>query len=221
MSLIFSNVTISINDTTVFSNINLTLEEKQIAIVGSNGTGKSTLARAACGIIPLEDGKITAYGEDIENKQDLWKDVNMTFQIPDRQILMPNVEEELQFGFENSNFDNNDIKRKIAEGLDILGVKGSHPCHNLSEGKKRMLCLLSIVFLEPKTIFLDEPTTFLDYPNQRKFMEYLKHLSQQIIFITQNLEEAKNFSHGICILNGTIAFEGTGKDVVRFYKKHC
>lgn len=218
MSIVFSSVSVTLGDTQALSDVSLALEEKRVAIIGSNGSGKSTLARAACAAVPLQSGSIRAYGEDVFAHGALWRDVTMTFQIPDRQILMPSVREELLFGLINCGVEKNAAEEKAREAARTLGVALEHPCHSLSEGKKRMLCLLSIVLMEPRTVILDEPTTFLDYPTQRDFMDYVAALPQQVIFITQNLDEAQKFDRAVCLDRGRVAFDGGGKEAVRRYK---
>lgn len=224
-SLQFSDVTVDIEDQTILHNININLTEKKIGIVGNNGSGKSTFARCASGLKKIRKSKenhagIKVHNRDIRDlKGEAWKYVNMTFQIPDQQIIMPNVKDELEYGLKHCGFSKESIQEKVDFALGFLNVKSDHACHALSAGKKRLLCLFSVLLLEPETIFLDEPTTFLDMPSKIQIMDLLEQIPQQLIVITHDFFLIEHFPRVLCFHEGKVIQDGTYHEVIDTYKK--
>ncbi len=198
--------------------VSIHLTHKKISIIGSNGSGKSTFARVACGLVPAFSGEVLVYDTPIKKIKDPWQLVYMTFQIPDNQIIMPSVKEEINFGLSHLTLHKYDVQKKIDYALSILKVKSTQPCHSLSAGKKRMLCLLSILLLEPKTLFLDEPTTFLDIPSKNYILSFLEKMPQQTIFITQDMAIATQSEKIMCFHNGSMYYYGNAKTAIQKYK---
>ena len=220
----FKQVSVRARDTTILNNINCIITEPRVAIIGNNGSGKSSFARCATGVSSIYDickvsGTVTIHGLPLaKHRKQLWKSINMTFQIPDQQILMPSVEEELLLGLKYSDFDKVCIQEKIDYALSILQVPKAQSCHSLSAGQKRLLCLLSIVLIEPHTIILDEPTTFLDLPTRLQFMDIVATLSQQVIIITHDLFLIEKFDRALCFHKGEIHYDGKVSETIAAYK---
>ncbi len=217
-TLEFKNVFVRYHDNDVLKDISCTLSHRRIAILGNNGSGKSTFAYCATNLLPIRKGSITYNGKDLLSySKNLWKEINLTFQIPDQQILLPSVKEEIEFGLKNMNLTKDAIAEKTDAILKELDVSLYSSCHSLSAGKKRLLCLLCIVSLCPKTLILDEPTTFLDRASEHRMLDRILSLEQQIIIISHKKEIIDKMDYALCFHNGTIIKEGNVKSVL---KKH-
>lgn len=223
----FEHIFVVQNNYCILHDISISLTESRVAIIGNNGSGKSTFARCACGVqaynndpkLPNTTCNISIHGTPLSKlKKEVWKHINTTFQIPDQQIIMPTVKEELMLGLHHSNFDTHTIKTKIDYALDMLQVKSDQSCHSLSAGQKRLLCLLSVLLIEPRTLILDEPTTFLDMPTKNKIMKFINQLPIQLILITHDLFLIEKFPRVVCFDKGKIFADGTYSNTIQAYK---
>lgn len=222
-SVEFKRVFVEVNGFAILKDISVALQEKRVAIIGNNGSGKSTFARCATGVQTITKkekilSEIVIHGQPLTRLKQVWKHINMTFQIPDQQIIMPSVEEELMVGIKHCDFDDHKVQEKLNYALNILQIKGSQPCHSLSAGQKRMLSLLSILLIEPHTIIIDEPTTFLDIPTKTYIMDFLSQLEEQLIIITHDLHLIESFERVLCFHKGEIIHDGNYRDTVKLYK---
>ena len=222
----FDQVTVRYGSYTAIDDLSLVLIQPRIAIFGDNGSGKTTFARCATGV--QDRATISSRGKGISihgipltrfNTNVIWKHINMVFQIPDQQIIMPTVQEELRFGLQNTRLSDDVIKAKMEYALDTLGVLPTQACHTLSAGQKRMLTLLSIVLMEPRTIILDEPTTYLDNPSKRIMLDFIYSLPQQVIFITHDVDLVRSYDRAVYFESGRVACDGTCEEAIHMYKK--
>ncbi len=212
----FKGVNVSIQTRHILRNIDLTFDAARIAILGNNGSGKTTLARCAVGLLRPQKGTIYLDGNDIiDYRTTLWKHINLCFQVPDHQIVMPTVQEELSFSLKNAGKQLE--PRVLADILEELECTAHTPCHQLSTGKKRLLCLHALLLLNPKILILDEPTAFLDIPTAQEFMQKLERLSQKVIMITHNDAYIRSFDEAVLLHQGTIVAHDTPKKIIAHY----
>ena len=213
------NVTVKYNTGNIaLKNISCVLQDKYIAIIGNNGSGKSTFAQCLCGLQKTKTGHITINGKHIQSyKNNIWKEINMTFQTPDQQIIMPSVKDEIEFALNNLKMPSTHIDEIRENILSKLEVSEDFPCHSLSVGKKRLLCLLCIISIQPKILILDEPTTFLDRKNKIEIFDIVFSLPQQIIIITHDTELIQKMNYALCFDNTTIVNRGTSQKVLQYY----
>lgn len=194
-------------DHVVLKGIDLELTERRIAIVGSNGCGKSTFARLLNGLqIPVE-GQVLVDGLDTRKAgKAIRQKVGFVFQNPDNQIVFPVVEEDLAFGMKNLRFDKETIDIKIEEVLrryDLLEHR-THPSHLLSGGQKQLLAISGVLVMEPDYIVFDEPTTLLDLRNKRRVTEAIAAIDQTVIVVSHDLELVADFDRVIVFGEGRV-----------------
>lgn len=205
----------------VLRNINLALAEKRIAILGSNGSGKSTFARLLNGLIIPTSGKVSVDGIDTASDgKTVRRKVGFVFQDPDNQIVFPIVEEDIAFGMKNLGFDKETIARKTEEALgryDLMSHR-THPSHLLSGGQKQLLAISGVLVMEPAYIVFDEPTTLLDLRNKKRITQAIDDLEQTAIVVTHDLDTIREFDRAIVFADGEVACDDVPEIAVKRYR---
>lgn len=207
----------------VFKDLNLTIENGSfVAILGSNGCGKSTLAKHFNAILLPTGGKVWVYGMDTADEEKLIqirRSVGMVFQNPDNQIVANVVEEDVAFGPENLGVASPEIRRRVELALKQVGMYAyrEHAPHLLSGGQKQRIAIAGVIAMEPKCIVLDEPTAMLDPKGCREVMETVLRLNREkgitVILITHHMDEAAQAGRVVVLHQGQIAADGTPKEV--------
>lgn len=213
------------NDVTVLRDFNLNVEQGAfVALLGHNGSGKSTVAKLANGILFPEKGCVYVDGQQVTDDDsvfDIRKKVGMVFQNPDNQIVASIVEEDVAFGAENLGLPPDEIRIRVDDALKRVGMyehKDKAP-HKLSGGQKQRVAVAGIIAMKPKCIMLDEPTAMLDPSGRREVIETIKMLNREegitIILITHYMDEAVQADRVVVIDNGEIRLDGTPNDVFK------
>ena len=207
----------------VFEDLNLTIEEGSfVAILGSNGCGKSTLAKHFNSILLPCGGKVYVCGMDT-SREDLVmavrRRVGMVFQNPDNQIVANVVEEDVAFGPENLGIASPEIRRRVDNALKQVDMYNyrEHAPHLLSGGQKQRVAIAGIIAMEPRCIVLDEPTAMLDPRGRREVMETVGRLNQEkgitVVLITHHMDEAAKAGRVVVLHRGQVAADGTPRQV--------
>ena len=209
----------------VFEDMNLTIQEGSfVAILGTNGCGKSTLAKHFNAILLPSGGKVYVCGMDTSEEDRLMavrRAVGMVFQNPDNQIVANVVEEDVAFGPENLGVASPEIRRRVDQSLRQVGMYEyrEHAPHLLSGGQKQRIAIAGILAMEPKCIVLDEPTAMLDPRGRKDVIDTVKKLNREkgitIVLITHHMEEAAEAQRVVELHKGKIAADGTPKEVFR------
>lgn len=179
-----------------------------VLVAGKNGSGKTLLARHLVGLLKPSRGKVLFQGIPIFScLQALRSKVGLVFQDADTQLLGQTIEEELRLGPENLNLPEREIRRRVQETIDLLGMEENllTPPARLSGGEKRRLAIGGILTLEPEILILDEPFANLDYPGIVSVLQLLVQLKKQgtgIVLITHELEKALAHADRLVILEG-------------------
>ena len=207
----------------VFKDLDLTIENGSfVAILGSNGCGKSTLAKHFNAILLPTGGKVWVYGMDTADEEKLIqirRSVGMVFQNPDNQIVANVVEEDVAFGPENLGIASPEIRRRVELALKQVGMYEfrEHAPHLLSGGQKQRIAIAGVIAMEPKCIVLDEPTAMLDPKGRREVMETVLRLNREkgitVILITHHMDEAAKADRVVVLNKGKVAADGTPKEV--------
>ena len=207
----------------VFTDLSLTVEEGSfVAILGSNGCGKSTLAKHFNSILLPCGGKVYVCGMDTSEDDLLLKirrNVGMVFQNPDNQIVANVVEEDVAFGPENLGIASPEIRRRVDQALRQVGMYGfrKHAPHLLSGGQKQRIAIAGIIAMEPKCIVLDEPTAMLDPRGRREVMETILKLNREkeitVVLITHHMDEAAKAQRVVVLHKGDVVADGTPEAV--------
>ncbi len=215
-----ANVSHRFGEKTVLEGIGLTITERRVAIIGSNGSGKSTFARLLNGLLVPDEGTVRIDGADTRRDvKAVRRKVGFVFQNPDAQIVMPLVEEDIAFGLKNQKLARPEIARKVNEILDrySLGDLRHHPTHSLSGGEKQLLALSSVLVMEPEYIVLDEPTTLLDLRNKRMILRILEALPQTAIVVSHDLDMLDGFERVIVFDRGRVVMDGPPDTAIAHY----
>lgn len=214
------NVSHRFGEREVLREINLTLSQRRIAIVGSNGSGKTTFARLLNGLQVPSDGKVLVDGLDTRTDgKAVRRRVGFVFQNPDNQIVFPIVEEDLAFGLKNLKLDQAAIKASIDDVLaryDLASFRHSST-HLLSGGQKQLLAIASVLVMQPQYVVLDEPTTLLDLRNQRLIAQVIRELQQVAIVASHDLELIKDFDRVIIFDGGRIVVDDEPSSALKRY----
>ena len=207
----------------VFEDLSLSVEEGSfVAILGSNGCGKSTLAKHFNSILLPCGGKVYVCGLDTANEDLLIRirrTVGMVFQNPDNQIVANVVEEDVAFGPENLGVASPEIRRRVDQALKQVGMYEfrAHAPHLLSGGQKQRIAIAGVIAMEPKCIILDEPTAMLDPKGRREVMETVMRLNREkditVVLITHHMDEAAKAQRVVVLHKGSVAADGTPKQV--------
>jgi biotin transport system ATP-binding protein len=206
----------------VIDQITLNVSEQRIGIVGVNGSGKSTLARLISGLIAPISGSIRINDIDIyKDRKAALKTVGIIFQNPDHQIIFPTCVEEISFGLIQQGMTRIEAEKKSKQLLLKFDKSNwsDELAHNLSQGQRHFLCLISILAMEPDVIILDEPYAGLDLPTSIKLKNTIKKLNQQIVMITHDREILEDFERILWIDNGKIVRDGSFENVMPDFEK--
>ncbi|WP_375768822.1 energy-coupling factor ABC transporter ATP-binding protein [Archangium gephyra] len=194
----------------VLEGLELTLTERRIAVVGGNGSGKSTFARLLNGLLVPERGQVLVEGLDTrKDARAIRRKVGFVFQNPDHQIVLPTVEEDLAFGLKNLKLPPADISARVTAVLRRYGLEDfrHHPAHLLSGGQKQLLALSSVLVMEPRYIVFDEPTTLLDLRNKRRLAQAIHELPQTAIVVSHDLDLLRDFDRVLVFEAGRVVVD--------------
>ena len=168
-----------------------------LSIVGHNGSGKSTTIRLIDGLLEAESGEIWIDGQLLssENVWDLRRQIGMVFQNPDNQFVGATVEDDVAFGLENQGLPREEMKKRVAESLELVGMldfKKREPAR-LSGGQKQRVAIAGVVALRPAILILDEATSMLDPEGRKELIQTVQEIRKDyqmtVVSITHDLEE--------------------------------
>ena len=207
----------------VFEDLSLSIEQGSfVAILGTNGCGKSTLAKHFNSILLPSGGKVYVGGIDTSDPDRIMavrRCVGMVFQNPDNQIVANVVEEDVAFGPENLGIASPEIRRRVDKALKQVGMYEyrEHAPHLLSGGQKQRIAIAGIIAMEPKCIVLDEPTAMLDPRGRREVIDTIGRLNREkgitVVLITHHMDEAAKADRVVVLNKGKVAADGTPKQV--------
>ena len=207
----------------VFEDMNLKIEEGTfVAILGTNGCGKSTLAKHFNSILLPTGGHVYVCGIDTANEERILqvrRNVGMVFQNPDNQIVANVVEEDVAFGPENLGVSSPEIRHRVNKALKQVGMYEyrEHAPHLLSGGQKQRIAIAGVIAMEPKCIVLDEPTAMLDPRGRREVVETIGRLNKEkgitVVLITHHMDEAAKADRVVVMHKGSVAADGTPEEV--------
>ena len=195
-----------------------------VAVLGHNGSGKSTVAKLSNSILIPNEGKVLVKGMDTADEDlsyEIRKTVGVVFQNPDNQIVASIVEEDVAFGPENLGLPREEIRKRVDDSLKAVGMYEyrHHEPHKLSGGQKQRVAIAGIIAMRPECIFLDEPTAMLDPKGRKEVMDTVIKLNieygMSVVFISHFMEEAVLADRVAVIDNSRLLLEGTPKEVFK------
>lgn len=203
--------------------VNMDVEQGQfIAILGHNGSGKSSLAKHINGLLQPAGGAVYVKGMNTADEDEIWQirqTAGIVLQNPDNQIIGNIVEEDVAFGPENIGVPTEDIWRRVAQSLEAVGMEAfrlSSP-GRLSGGQKQRVAIAGILAMEPECIILDEPTAMLDPKGREDVIRTIHQLNREkgitIILITHKMDEVVEADKLFVMDHGKVVMSGTPKEV--------
>ena len=203
---------------TVLDQVNLDIEAGSfVAILGHNGSGKSTFAKHLNAILLPTSGKVYVDGMDTTDEDkllDIRRTIGMVFQNPDNQIVASVVEEDVAFAPENLGVPSDEIRRRVDEALEAVGMTeyARHAPHLLSGGQKQRVAIAGVLAMRPRCIVLDEPTAMLDPVGRREVLDTVCRLQQElgmtVVLITHHMDEAARAQRLVVMDNGHVVMNG-------------
>jgi len=202
----------------ILKGVDLTIKKGEfIALLGRNGSGKTTFSKQLNAILRPSEGTVTVDEmgtKDADKLYEIRQRVGMVFQNPDNQMVAASVEEEVAFGPENLGMESDTIVARVKQALEQVRMwkrRKTAPNH-LSGGQKQRIAIAGILAMHPDYIVLDEPTAMLDPKGRKEVMEALQRLNQEqemtVILITHDMEEAELASRVILLADGQMRFDG-------------
>ena len=209
--------------TTAVDNVNIDIKAGDfVAVLGHNGSGKSTFAKHLNALVMPTEGTVYVDGmdtKDADNTLKVRQTAGMVFQNPDNQIVGTLVDEEVGFGPENIGVPTEEIWERVEKSLKAVGMykfRNASP-NKLSGGQKQRVAIAGIVAMKPKCIVLDEPTAMLDPLGRKEVIRVLHELNKKegvtIILITHYMEEVIDADHVFVMDNGKVVMEGTPRQI--------
>ncbi|EAD1929820.1 energy-coupling factor ABC transporter ATP-binding protein [Listeria monocytogenes] len=192
-----------------------------VALVGHNGSGKSTIAKLLNGLLFPEDGLIKI-GHFVLSEKNIWdirRQVGMVFQNPDNQFVGATVQDDVAFGLENHGVPHDTMVERVESALNEVGMQSYalHEPARLSGGQKQRVAIAGVLALQPDVIILDEATSMLDPRGRAEVMETIRIMREQeeitVISITHDLDEVLFADRVIVMNNGEVHSEGTPKEI--------
>ncbi len=197
-----------------------------VAVIGRNGSGKSTFAKLLNMILEPTGGRIIIDGKDITDKEtdeselfDIRRRVGMVFQKPDNQLVATIVEDDVAFGPENLGLPSNEIRRRVDEALLTVGMEkfSRHEPARLSGGQKQRIAIAGIIAMMPECVIFDESTAMLDPVGRRDVINMMEKLNREmgitVITITHYMNEAVRADRVIVFSDGQVIADGTPSEI--------
>ena len=193
-----------------------------VAILGHNGSGKSTLAKHFNAILLPQGGNVYIGGADTADEKlhiEIRRQIGMVFQNPDNQIVATVVEEDVAFAPENLGYPPDEIRRRVDEALNIVGMYEyrEHAPHLLSGGQKQRVAIAGVLAMNPECIVFDEPTAMLDPLGRESIIKVIRDLrcnhGVTVVLITHHMEEAIDADRIVVMSGGEIVMDGAPREV--------
>ena len=210
-------------DLLALDGISLEIEQGSfVAVLGHNGSGKSTFAKHINAILTPTQGKMLVAGMDTAREElrfQIREAAGMVFQNPDNQIVATIVEEDAAFAPENLGLPPEEIRRRVDQALEAVGMaeyKNSSP-HMLSGGQKQRVAIAGVLAMAPRIVVLDEPTAMLDPNGRREVMAAVRRLHQEqgitAVLITHHMDEAAQAQRVVVIEDGRVVADGPPRQI--------
>lgn len=221
IALRFENVSFGYKDVPVLDNVDLTVKRGEfIALLGANGTGKSTSLRLADGLLMPDSGSVGVMGYSTATTytSEIARHVGFLFQNPDRQICQNTTREEVAFGLKTLYpRDEERVKKRTEEVLELLHLDGDVDPFNLAKGQRQAVALAGLIAVEPDMLLLDEPTTGFDYSECMEMMAHIKDMNDAgctIIMVCHDMEVVLDFAErAVVMAEGRIIADGPVREI--------
>ena len=223
--IVFDNVhyTYPADEKESLCGVSLSIEKGSfVAVLGHNGSGKSTFAKHMNGILVPDQGRVLVEGLDTSDEEhiiDVRRRVGMVFQNPDNQLVANVVEDDVAFAPENLGVEPQEIRKRVNASLRLVGMYEyrMHAPHLLSGGQKQRVAIAGVIAMQPDIIVLDEPTAMLDPQGRREVVDTVFSLCRTrgmtVVYITHHMDECIDADRLIVMSNGCVMADGKPADI--------
>ncbi|ADY55635.1 Polyamine-transporting ATPase [Syntrophobotulus glycolicus DSM 8271] len=222
-NLVFEYIGEEENNLRAIDNVSIDIKKGEfVAILGQNGSGKSTIARNMNALLLPSGGKVYVKGLDITNRSKLWEirqAAGMVFQDPTSQLVSTCVEDDVAFGPENLGIKPSEIRERVNEALKLVNMENhkKRAPQLLSGGQKQKVAIAGVIAMKPDCIIFDESTAMLDPQGKKDVMNIITKLNKEegitVVLITHFMDEAVLADRLIIMDRGTVQLDGTPKDI--------
>ncbi|WP_243073942.1 energy-coupling factor ABC transporter ATP-binding protein [Microbacterium sp. SS28] len=222
MSVVLDSVTVRLGDADVLRDVSLDVDARTLAVIGENGSGKSTFARLVGGLVSPTRGTMRLLGLDPATQADaLRRRTALIFSNPDAQILMPTVAEDVAFSLRADRLPAAELRERVATALGRFGLTSlsERASHDLSGGQKQLLALCGAFVRRPDLVVADEPTAYLDARNARRVADHLfADEGHRLVLVTHDLALAQRCDAAVRFADGRVAAVGEPAALVAEYE---
>jgi biotin transport system ATP-binding protein len=222
MSIHCETVSVRLGDAVVLRDVSVDLDARTVAVIGENGSGKSTFARLIGGLIGRTGGTLRIFGVDpATHAKQLQRRTALVFSNPDAQILMPTVAEDVAFSLRADRLPAAELRERVAIALDRFGLTdlADRPSHDLSGGQKQLLALCGAFIRRPELVVADEPTAYLDARNARRVADHLfADTGHRLVLVTHDLDLARRCDTAVLFAEGRLVAAGEAAGIVADYE---
>ena len=223
MRISLDSVSVEWDGNVALNRVSLDLDQKNIAVIGANGSGKSTFARLLNGLVKPTSGRVLVGDTDVQaDPKTAQRQAGFIFSNPDLQIIMPTVIEDVEFSLKPRKLGTTETSALARAALERFGIGGlaHRRAHELSSGQKQLLALAAVSVTDPKLIIADEPTALLDLRNTQQVAEALFGLQdQQVVLVTHDLSLAARCDIAVRFEAGQLLEIGEPAEVIARYRR--
>lgn len=216
------SVSLRLADSEVLRDVSVEVDARTVAVIGENGSGKSSFARLIGGLAQPTTGTMRILGLDPRSDAaQLRRRLALVFSNPDAQIVMPTVAEDVAFSLRAERLAGDERKERVSTALERFGLSelAERSSHDLSGGQKQLLALCGAFVRNPELVIADEPTAYLDARNARVVIDHLfRESGHRLIVVTHDMEIARLCEAAILFAGGRIAASGRPEEVIAEYE---
>jgi biotin transport system ATP-binding protein len=222
VSIRLNEVSVRLADLDVLHDVSLDLDARTVAVVGENGSGKSTFARLLGGLVARSTGELSILGLDpARQASELRRRIALVFSNPDAQIVMPTVAEDVAFSLRPERLRPDDLRDRVGMALERFGLTdlAGRPSHDLSGGQKQLLALCGAFIRRPELVVADEPTAYLDARNAKRVADHLfEDAGHKLVLVTHDLVLAQRCDVAVLFAEGRVFAVGPSSTVIDEYE---
>lgn len=222
MTVRLESVSLRLGETEVLRDVSIDVAARTVAVIGENGSGKSSFARLVGGLVRPTTGAMSILGLDAAaHAAELRRRTALVFSNPDAQIIMPTVAEDVAFSLRAERMPAADVRERVSAALARFGLTplAERSAHDLSGGQKQLLALCGAFARRPDLVIADEPTAYLDARNARLVADHLfEDAGHRLLLVTHDLSLAQRCDHAVLFAEGRVAAVGEPAAVVAEYE---
>lgn len=222
MDIRFTDCSIRYGETVALHPLSLRLTERRIGIIGLNGSGKTSFARAINGLVKPSSGTVTIDGLDtVKDEKAVLAKAGFIFQSPQNQIILPIVEDDIALTLKSRGLSKGEITTAVSAILARFDISdlARRRAHSLSGGQTQLAAMASVLVGAPDLLILDEPTNQLDLRNRARVVQAIASLPETVIAITHDLALLDSFERVLLFHEGRLVADGGVEETVRRYER--